>query len=348
MLRSVPPVLVTLLSSRNTLPAPVASTMFWLASVDWAMLMVPPESALIVPRLSKLLPLPLTSWPTPIVPVWPRTTMFAPSVAVALPPSTPSLLLPMAPKTKLPMPPMVCVPSRLMRLPLSMLAVPFNVKPSAMRCKPRPVATSRLPLSVTPRMKFAALLNTTTLPVSVVLMVPPVMVLPNWLTTLPAAMLITPPVLLMLWPAETPRLAVLAPPTLMTPLLVVPPPPTRLRPNASMVICPALLRFNTDCPVLMVVALPSAMVALSTLPGTTPQLQLAAVPQLPETGFQVHDAALALPMANGANNVAAASANAWARGWRIRRREERAAERGRGVACMSCLQTNAGSLERHR
>ena len=130
---------------------------------------------------------------------------------------------------------------------------------------------------------------------------PPVMVLPNWLTTLPSSMLIVPPVLLMLWPAEMPILAVEAPPTLMTPLLVVPPPPTRLRPKASMLIWPALFSVRIDCPVLIVTTPAAPILAVSLLPGVVAGLPLPApqvnqsegVAQLPAVTFQVQVAARA-------------------------------------------------------
>ena len=157
------------------------------------------------------------------------------------------------------------------------------------------------------------LLNATNSPALVVLIVPPLIVLPNWFTTLPSAMLMTPPVLLMLWPAETPRFAVLAPPTLMVPLLVVLPPPTRLRPNASILICPALFRVSTDCPVLIVTTPRAPIAAASLLPGVpiglplpvTQAVQLASAAQLPAAAFQVHpaaDAGVATPITSPPKN----------------------------------------------
>ncbi|MBK8889998.1 MAG: hypothetical protein IPN75_06200 [Dechloromonas sp.] len=138
------------------------------------------------------------------------------------------------------------------------------------------------------------------------MIVPPVIVLPNWLMTLPTPTFIVPPALLMLWPAEMPRFAVLAPPTLMTPLLVVAPPPARLRPNASILICPALLNVRIELPRVMVTVFAAAIDALSAAPGIAPQDQRPAVLQSPEAGFQVQAAASAC-CAGKARRIASAA-----------------------------------------
>ena len=199
-----------------------------------------------------------------------------------------------------------------------------------MRSMPTPVAMSSVPLSVTPLRKLLPLLKATSAPVPVVAIVPPLIVLPNWLMTLPTPTFITPPALLMLCPAETPRFAVTALPTLMTPVLAVLPPPTRLRPKASMLIWPALFRFSTDCPVLIVTTPAAPMLAVSLPPGDCAGLplpaaqasQLAMAFQLPAAAFQVQVAAAAGATAKGPSALAAASASA------VRPRGRRKEERG--------------------
>ena len=131
-------------------------------------------------------------------------------------------------------------------------------------------------------------------------------------------MLMVPLVLLMLWPPDTPMLAVLAPPTLMVPVLVVLPLPTRFRPKASMVIWPALDRVKIDCPVLMVTAPVAPMVALSAAPGVLAGLplpvaqviQLPSAAQFPAVVFQVQlaaDAGIAAPSTMPPTNNCATS-----------------------------------------
>ena len=85
-----------------------------------------------------------------------------------------------------------------------------------------------------------------------------------------------------------------------------------------MLIWPALLRFSTDCPVLIVTTPAAPMVAVSELPGTpaglplpaTQAAQLASAAQLPAAVFQVHTAALAGVAASGPRTAAAARARA--------------------------------------
>ena len=99
-----------------------------------------------------------------------------------------------------------------------------------------------------------------------VLIVPPAIVLPTWLSTLSALMLMTPPALLMLWPALTLSAALFGfgpAPTLMVPVLVVLPPPPSVSRKASMSTVPALLRLRTDWPLLMVTVRAAPMLAES-------------------------------------------------------------------------------------
>ena len=203
-----------------------------------------------------------------------------PSSAIRLPVSLPS--------TMAPPPEILFVSWNARMLLLLRLIVPPSVSPLVMRSLPPLAVKSSLPLSVTPLRKP---LNATSAPVPVVAIVPPVMVPPNWLATLPLAMLMVPPVLLMLWPPGMPMLAVAGPPTLMVPVLVVLPPPTKLSPNASMLMVPALDRVRIDWPVVMVTVLAAAMVALSPPPGTTAQDHSPATLQSPDSGFQVQLAA---------------------------------------------------------
>ena len=193
--------------------------------------------------------------------------------------------------------------------------VPFNARPPVTRCDTCAWAMSMVPPSAALFRKLAPLKPcTTSLPVPVVLMLPPLMAVPNWLTTLPAAMLITPPVLFKLCPPAMPRLAVLIPPTLMVPVLLVLPPLTRFSPKACSVICPALFRLSTCCPVLMVTTPAAPMVAVSAAPGTPPGLplpvtqavQLMTAAQLPAAVFQVQLAALAGAAAKVASKPATA------------------------------------------
>ena len=246
-----------------------------------------------------------------MVPFSPRTTMPEPIVSAVLP-SMPSarLLAPVLPSTMVPVPPSVWSPmndSTLLRLTL---IVPLSVSPPVTRSIPVPLAMSSRPLSVTPVRLFELLLNATQAPLPVVLMMPPVIALPNWLTTLPLAMLITPPVLLMLWPAETPRFAVMALPTLMVPVFAVLPPPARFSPNWSMLIAPPLASVRIDWPESMVTVFAPAMVALSEAPGTTRQDHNAATPQLPVAGPQVQAAAIACGLTVPPNAAATAAASA--------------------------------------
>ncbi|MBO3713707.1 MAG: hypothetical protein J5X23_01635 [Candidatus Accumulibacter sp.] len=60
-----------------------------------------------------------------------------------------------------------------------MLTAPFSVRPPVTRSMLVPVARSSVPFKVTPVRILLLLLNPTTLPVPVVLIVPPVIVLPN-------------------------------------------------------------------------------------------------------------------------------------------------------------------------
>ena len=282
-----------------------------------ASVIVPPlTSALMVPLLVSVAA-PPTKFCAPMMPVLPRTVM--PLPRVRSPASRFKRLLALASaKAMLPVPAMVWVPCDAKMLLLPILIVPLSVMPPAeSRSMPVPHMSSA-PLSVTPFRKLLPLLKATSAPVPVELMVPPEIEPPNWLTTLPLAMLITPPVLVMSWPAETPRLAVMAPPTLTVPVLVVLPPPTRLSPNASMLICPALLRLSTDCPVLIVTTPTAPMPAVSTLPGVpaglplpaTHAAQLASAAQLPAVVFQVQlaaDAGMAAPSSMPPTNNCATS-----------------------------------------
>ncbi len=236
-----------------------------------------------------------------MVPFCPRTVMPEPKVVVPLSSRSMRLPGPVLPRTMVPDPLSVPSPSKL-RMPfwLRLMVPPVpSDKPFTTRCLLLTLlAMSSTPLSVTPSRKLALLLNATSLPVPVVLIVPPVIRLPNWLMTLSALTLIVPPVLLMLCPAPTCRAALLGigpAPTLMVPVLVVLPPPCRVSRKASMSMVPALLRVNIDWAVLMVTVLPAPMLAVSSAGpvGMMPQDQLAAVPQLPVTGFQVQTAAIA-------------------------------------------------------
>ncbi|TLD47257.1 MAG: hypothetical protein FAZ92_00497 [Accumulibacter sp.] len=228
-------------------------------------------------------------------PLPPRTV--TPELSVRLPASTLRRLLPPAStKLMLPVPPMVWLPCGAKMLLLPMLIVPFRVRPLTTRSMPVPEARSSVPLSVTPERTLLPLLNATSLPLPVVLIVPPVIVLPNWLITLSALTLITPPALLMLCPPATCSAALfgIAPaPTLSVPVLLVPPPPASVSRKASRLTLPALLRLRIDCAALTVTVLPTAIVALSAAPGTMPQLQSAAVAQLPLAGVQLQLAASA-------------------------------------------------------
>ena len=125
-----------------------------------AIAIVPPATlAEMVPLLMMALPLPLTSWPGPMVPLAPLIVTPEATVKVLPPPSTPTRLLPVAPKTMLPAPASVWLPSKFSRLLLLMLIAPLTVMP----LMTRPVAVALamsivLPLvSVTPERKLKPL-----------------------------------------------------------------------------------------------------------------------------------------------------------------------------------------------
>ena len=219
VLRNVPPVLLTSVSRRSTLPAPTASAKLWLTKKAPLVLIVPPLSELIRPWLTIVLPLPLTSWPRPMVPFWPRIVMPLAIVKVLLPPSTPTLLPAAAPKTIEPLPLRVCVPSTLIRLPLSTLIVPLSTRLPTTRSRLSALARSRLPLSVTPDRKLLPLLVGRRLPLPVVLMTPDI-VTPCCEIRLPAPATNWPPgaPIRLLCNCSVPPLS-----ALMVPLLVMPP-----------------------------------------------------------------------------------------------------------------------------
>ena len=241
-----------------------------------------------------------------MLPFSPRMVVPAAKVVVPVPSKAMRLDAPVLPSTMVPPPETIFVPwNATTPLPLRLM-VPPNVSPLMTRSMPPLVARSSVPLSVTPLKKLEPLANPTSAPVPVELIVPPVIVLPNWLTTLPLAMLMVPPVLLMLWFPDTPIFAVLAPPTLMVPVLVVLPLPTKFKPNASMVMVPALDRVKIDWPVLMVTTPVAPIVAASAAPGVAAGLplpvaqasQLVRVAQLPAVVFHVQlaaDAGIAAP-----------------------------------------------------
>ena len=276
-----------------------------------ASVMVPPEtSALMVPLLVSVAAPPMNDWP-PMKPVLPRTVTPLPSVR--LPASRFSRLPPFASaKTMLPVPLMVWSPCGARMLLLPILTVPLSTSPPVTRSMPVPPDMSSKPFRVTPFRKLLPLLNAISAPVPVLLIVPPVIVLPNWLATLPLPMLMTPPALLMSWPPKICSAAVLGPPTLIVPVLVVLPLPCRVNVNASRLRLPALVRPKIDCPVSTVTVLPIPMVALSPPGpvGTMPHDQLPALPQLPVAGFQVQLAASACCSVAVPATIIAATASA--------------------------------------
>ena len=276
------------------LPEPPPGVMFSVA---------PPRSAEMRPLLTRtLVPPDDRGWP--MLPC-PRTTMLAPSVVVPLP--SRARRAPGSLRLKLPVPTMLlAAPSVLSRLtmpPLAMFTLPLSVMPLPMRSRALTlVVTSSRPASVTPFRMLLPLLFATTAPVPAVLIVPPLIVLPNWLSRLPLAMLILPPLLLRVCPPKTPNEPVILLPTFMVPLLVlVWPAPTRLRLLVSMLIWPALFRFKADCAVLIVITPLAPLAALSAAPGTPAGLplparhdaQLIAAAQLPAVVFQAQFAAAA-------------------------------------------------------
>ncbi len=102
------------------------------------------------------------------------------------------------------------------------------------------VARSIRPLTVTPLNALELLLNATSAPVPDVLMVPPVIVLENWLRKLPLARLMTPPVLAMSLNACSEAVTASVP-TLIVPELTVLPPLCKVSVNASMSTAPAFV-----------------------------------------------------------------------------------------------------------
>ena len=138
-----------------------------------ASVMTPPAtSAEMMPLLISALPLPLTSWPTPMLPFSPRMVMPLATVNVLLPPSTPTRLLLVLPNTMLPLPLSVWSPSKLSRLLLLTLMLPFSTRLLITRSRAVALAMSRLPLSVTPDRKLLPLLEGRRLPLPEVLMTP--------------------------------------------------------------------------------------------------------------------------------------------------------------------------------
>ncbi len=222
-----------------SVPPSVADSVLLLLVVFATRLIRPPAtSAERVPPLLSVLAPPMNTWP-PIVPFCPWMRVFAPVTRVPPPSMVTRLDPPVSPSVIVPFPPSVCVPASKPRMLLPLTStLPFNVKPPpVMRSMPVLVARSSVPWSVTPLRKLPPLLEAASAPVPVVLMVPPAIVVPNWLMTLPFPTLMTPPALAMLF--ETCSAAVAAPPTLIVPLFVVLPPPSRLSVKASMLIVPA-------------------------------------------------------------------------------------------------------------